>query len=215
MIGAHNKREQRELQAVKMWSTVTGEVRYVQEIRHIQEMRRHVVDQLPQVFATEELDVASDVEPAVRVEPTDLVKNEPDNTPGNINSPDKTKSAEVTPDVKNTILRCFALATYLRGFGYVSLGILCLCDPSTFEQVGVLLALVISGLIMGFGLAMLILVYQKRLRALGTLHLYEAAAETVVMVLARNTGFKTDYLITVPIAVVKGVSGWWILNNHE
>ena len=218
MAGAHTKRSQPELQAVKMRSVISGEVCYVQEIRDIQEMRKYVIDQLPQVFAAEEPDVVGDLKLAIKVEPTDLVKKEPDNMPGNISSPNEVRLTRVTPDVKNEILRVFSLATYVRGFGYVSLGLLFLWDPSIFEEFGAarkLVALVIGGLIMGFGLALLILVYQKRLRDLGTLHLYEAVAETVVMVLARNSGFKIDFLITVPIAVVKGILGWWVINNHE
>ena len=222
MIGAHNKREQRELQAVKMWSTVTGEVRYVQEVRHIQEMRRHVIDQLPQVFADPEPDVASDVKLAIKVKSTDLVKKEPDNMPGNINSPKKVKLARVTPDGKNEILEILrffvALATYVVGFGTLFLGIVFLWNLRIFEEAGLatkIVALLIGRVYMGTGLAMLLLVYQKHLRALGTLLLCEAVAEVVTMVLASNSGFELDFLIAVPIMGVKGLLGLWMVTNNE
>ena len=216
MVGAHSRRQ---LQAVKMRSNIKDEVRYVQELHYIREMRKHLVHQLPQIFATTDPHTLSDVEPAIEVEPTDLVKKEPSSISEHINGPNESKSVRVAPDVKNETVHFFvALATYLLGLGTLSLGILFLWDPSIFEDAGLatkLVALVIGRFYMGTGLAMLILVYQKHLRALGTLLLCEGLAESVMMDLASNKGFKIDFLIGVPMTLVKGVLGWWMVNNCE
>ena len=216
MPGAHKRRQ---LQAVKMRSNIKDEVRFVEELHYIQETRKNLVNQLPQIFATTDTHIPSDIKSAIKVEPTDLVEKEQNSISEHINGGDKSKLVRVTPDVKNETLHFFvALATYLLGFGTLSLGILFLWDPSIFEDSGLatkLVALVIGRLYMGTGLAMLILVYQKHLRALGTLLLCEGLAEAVMMVLARNLGFKVDFLIGVPMMSVKGVLGLWMVNSRE
>ena len=221
MPGAHTKRTERmrELQAVKMKSDIKDEVRYVQELHFIQEMRRTLVHQLPQIFAATEPRVLSDVKPVIRVELSNPVKKEPEPASENIMAREKMKTAVVPRDLKTETLHFFvALATYLLGFGTVFLGIFLLWDQSLFEESGLatkLVALVIGRLYMGTGLAMLILVYQKRLRALSTLLLCEAGAEIVMMVLARTSGFEIDVLIGAPMTGVKSVLGLWLVNSRE
>ena len=215
---AHAKR-MRELQAVKMKSDIKDEVCYVQELLYIQEMRKSLVHQLPQIFAATEPRVLSDVKPVIKVEPTDPVKKEPEPVSENIMGREELKSTYVTPDLKTETLHFFvALATYLLGLGTIFLGIFFLWDLSVFEESGLateFFGLVIGRLYMGTGLAMLILVYQKHLRALGTLLLCEAVAEVVMMVLVRNSGFETDVLIGAPMTGVKGVLGLWLVNSRE
>ena len=216
MPGAHKKRQ---LRAVKMRSDIKDEVRYIQELQCIWEMRKSLVHQLPQIFATTDPLIPSDIKPAVKVEPTDLVKKEPNSTSDHSNGRDKPELARVASEVKNDTLHFFvALATYLLGLGTFFLGLLFLCNPSIFQDSGLatkLVALVIGRLYLGTGLAMLILVYQKQLRALGTLLLCEALAEFVMMGLASRLGFEIDFLIGVPVTGVKGVLGLWMISNCE
>ena len=216
MPGAHKRRE---LRAVKMRDNIKDEVRYVQELHYIREMRKHLVHQLPQIFATTDPHTLSDVKPAIKVEPSSLVKKEPNSISEHSTGRDKSKPVRVATEVKNEIPHFFVvLATYLLGFGTLSLGLLFLWDPSIFEDAGLatkLVALVIGRLYTGTGLAMLILLYQNHLRALGTLLLCEGLAESVMMDLARNSGFKTDFLIGFPVTLVKGVLGWWMVNSRE
>ena len=214
MPGAQNKRQ---LRAVKMSSDIKDEVRYVLELQCIQEMRKHLVHQLPQIFATADPQVPSEHKIAVKVEPTDPVKKEPTSTSEHSNGRDKSELTRIAPEVKNnTLYYFFALTTYLLGLGTLSLGILFLCNPNIFEDSGLatkLVALVIGRLYLGTGLAMLVLVYRKQLRALGTLLLCEALAEIVMMGLARKSGFDIDGLIGVPVTGVKGVVGWWLVSS--
>ena len=225
MVGAHN-RSNRELRAVKMGPNIKDEVRYVQELHYIQEMRKTLVHQLPQVFAAtephavgDEKSAIRDVKPAVKVEPTDSVKKEPEPVSEHISGPNEPELARVPPDVKITTARfLILLATYLLGFGTLYLGIVILWDPSIFKESGLateLVALAIGRLYMGTGLAMLILLYQKYQRALGTLLLCEAVAETVTMVLASNSGFQMDFLIGVPMTGAKFGLGWCMINSRE
>ena len=216
MPGAHKRRQ---LQAVKVKSNIKDEVRYVQELHYIRTMRKHLVDQLPQIFAAKDPHVLSDEKPAVKVEPTDLAKKEPDLISEHINGRDKLKSAHVARDLKKETLHFFVtLAMYLLGFGTLLFGILFLWDPSIIQQYGVatkLVALVIGRLYMGTGLAMLILIYQKHLRSLGTLLLCEAMAEIVMMFLASKSGIKIDFLVGFPMTGVKGALGLWMVNSRE
>ena len=216
MAGAHKRRQ---LQAVKMRSNIKDEVRYVQELHYIRTMRKHLVDQLPQIFAAKDPHILSDAKPAVKVEPTDLAKKEPDSISEHINGRDKSESVRVAPDLKKEKLHFFVtLVTYLVGFGTLFLGILFLWNPSIFQKYGLATKLVVldlGRLYMGTGLAMLLLVYQKYLRALGTLLLCEAMADIVMMVLASNSGSKIDLLVGVPMTGVKGALGLWMVNSRE
>ena len=216
MPGAHNKRQ---LQAVKMRSDFKDEVRYIQELQCIWELRKNLVHQLPQIFATTDSHIPSDVKPAIKVEPTDLVKKEPNSISEPINGSNKSELTRSAPKLKNETLHfLLILTTCLLGLGAFSLGLLFLCNPSIFQDSGLatkLVALVIGRLYLGTGLAMLILVYRKELRALGTLLLCEALAETVMMGLASKSGYEIDGLIGVPVTGVKGVLGLWMVSNCE
>ena len=232
MVGAHN-RLNREVRAVKMRSTIKDEVRYVQELHYMKEMRKNFVHQLPQVFAATEPHVVSDVKPAIgdvkpaigdmkpamKVEPTDSGKKEPEPVSEHISGPNEPELARVAPEVKNkTVQFLILLATYLLGLGTFYLGIVILWDPSIFKESGLateIVALVIGRVYTGTGLAMLILAYQKHLRALSTLFLCEAVAETVMMVLASNSGFGIDFLIGVPMTVGKFGLSWCIIIHRE
>ena len=153
------------------------------------------------------------------VELTDLAQKTPDSISTRVNGRNRSKSDRVGSDLKNETLQFFvALATFSVGFGTLFLGIYVLCGPSIFKKSGLStgdLALVIWRLYMGTGLAMFILGFQKNLRALGTMLLCEAVAEMVVMILASNSGFATDFLVAVTMTSVKGVLGWWMINSRE
>lgn len=153
------------------------------------------------------------------IELIDLVEKEPTSISASANDGDRSESKDVGSHQKNETLDFFiALAAYLLGFGTLFLGILFLCDPSIFAKSRVptkLVALVIGRLYMGIGIAMLILGYQKHLRALGTMLLCEAVAEIVMMVLARISGFEIDFLVGVPVTAVKGGLGLWMISSRE
>ena len=232
MPGANN-RAIRELQAVKTRSNANVEVCYSQELRYIQEMRKHLVHNLPQVFATTESPIVSDMTPVIKVKPTDPVKEKLEPISEHSNGRDKSQSASAAPDsISKTLLFLVVLATYLLGFGSLFLGIVLLCDPIILENswtvtnliawlvspVTNLIALLVGRIHVGTGLAMLILVCQRHLRTLGTLLLCEAVAEIVMMVPARNSGLEIDALMGTSMMGVpmtgKVVLGVWLVNSR-
>ena len=223
MSGAHHNGSNRELRAVKMRSTVKEEVRYNygQELRHIREMRKRLVDRLPQVFATATTTttttattnphIPGEQNIAVRVEPTDMAKMRPDSTA----APEESVLAYATPsDLKKETLRFFrAFTARLIGLCTLSLGILSLREPIVSERSTIYFEF--GRLYTGTGLFILILAYQNHLRALGTLLLCEAVAETIKLVLASNSGVDVDFLIEIPMTGIKGALGWLMVSSRE
>ena len=205
MSGAHHNGSNRELRAVKMRSTVKEEVRYNygQELRHIREMRKRLVDRLPQIFATTTKTTTNPHVPGER----DIAV-----TTSTSNAPSDLKTAPTAPALKKGSRRLFgSLAAYLIGLGTLSQGIWFLSEPGDFKYLGGFCT--IGRLYIGTGLFTLVLAYRSHLRALGTLLLCGAVAETVEWVVIWNSEFEGNFRVGVPMTGVKGALGWWMVGQ--
>ncbi|CAD6591566.1 MAG: hypothetical protein ASARMPREDX12_005256 [Alectoria sarmentosa] len=172
-------------------------------------------------------------------EPAAPIEQEPEDVPKGIFNTEEATPAHVIGNKYTMTSRLFVTATaYLLGLITLLVGVGILLNPTSFakriihpylqttvareraSRAATPIAMMVGSQVTGIGLTILSLVYQKRLRSLGTVLLCTVVARVIARYVEWKSGFKSDALgaqsvdiVDIMLMAFVGASGTWMIRH--